>query len=156
VATTPYHDLASFKGATLAPASYVDAIEAIEPGWTLGRLVAWSAWINSRLTKRYAAPFAAPYPETVTGWLERLVSWEVYLKRGLDATDQQIDRIEARHNAAQAEVREASSAVDNLFELPLRADTTAGGITKGAPLGYSEVSPYTFSGVQRELAKDEG
>lgn len=156
MATTPYHDLASFKASTLGPARYVDEIEASEPGWILGRLVSWSAWLNSRLTKRYAAPFALPYPETVTGWLERIVTWEVYLKHGLDATDAQIDKIQGRHDSAQAEVREAASAVDNLFELPLRADTTAGGVTKGAPLGYTEVSPFTFSGIQRELAKDEG
>jgi len=155
--TVPYLDVAAFRAATLAPASYVDHVELVEPGWLLGRLTYWSAWINSRLAKRYAVPFAVPpaTPETVVGWLERLVTWELYLKRGIDATDEQVARIEARHDVAKAEVAEAAESRDGLFELPLRRDSNATGVSRGGPLGYSEVSPYTWSRLQRDAAREE-
>jgi len=147
-----YLTVAELKGATLAPASYVDAIEAEEPGWTLGRLTTWSAWIDARLRKRYAAPFATPYPVTVTGWLAAIVTWEIYLKRGVNALDQQATDIRELATAAKAEVLEAANAVGGLFDLPLRANTTATGIALGEPLGYSEASPYTWTSEQRDAA----
>ncbi len=157
MATTPYLDLEAFKGATLAPASYADEVEALEPGWLLAKLTWWSAWINARLAKRYATPFAlAPNtPETVTGWLEQLVTWELYLKRGIDATAQQLERVEARHDSAKKEVTEAADSEKGLFELPLRSDSTVTGVSRGGPLGYSEASPYTWSVRQRDAALDE-
>jgi hypothetical protein len=157
MATTPYLDLSAFKGSTLAPASYADEVEIREPGWLLRRLTHWSAWINSRLAKRYAAPFAAApdTPEAVTGWLEAIVTWELYLKRGIDATDQQLEKIEKRHDTAKAEVAEAADLQTNKFELPLRNDTSTTGVSRGGPLGYGEASPYTWSSRQRDAAGDE-
>ena len=46
-----------------APGGLVDALEAVDAG--LDRLIQleeWSAWIDSRLRKRYAVPFSEPYP----------------------------------------------------------------------------------------------
>jgi hypothetical protein len=142
---------------TLAPGTYVDAIETLEAGWLLRRLTHWSAWINARLAKRYAVPFAASplTPETVTGWLEAIVTWEVYLKRGADPTDAQLVDIKKRYDDALADVNDAANNEQSRPELPLRNDTNAQGITRGGPLAYVEVSPYTWSQVQRDAAEDE-
>jgi hypothetical protein len=155
MATTPYLTALEFKAITLAPASYVDAVEAAAAGWTLARLVQRSAWINARLAKRYAAPFASPYPEAVTDWLCRIVTWELYLKRGVDPTDLEVAEIKKAADDAAAEVKEAAESREGLFELPLRADTSADGVARGSVQAYTEASPYTWSGVQRETALDE-
>ncbi len=154
-----YLDIAGFKLLTLAPSVYVDEIEAPaagEPGWMSAQLAYWSAWIDSRLAKRYAAPFQAPYPVAVTGWLARIVTLQLYLKRGVDATDNQYEDIRRADEEARAEIKEAADAKDGLFELPLRADTTVTGISKGAPFFASDASPYKWTDDQYEQAKDEG
>ena len=155
-----YLDVAGFKLLTLAPAQLVDDIETAaptgQPGWLDSQLSYWSAWIDSRLSKRYAAPFAAPYPVAVTGWLARIVTLQLYLKHGVDATDNQYNDIREQDTVARAEIKEAADSETGLFELPLRADTTASGISKGAPFFASDASPYKWTDDQMQQAKDEG
>lgn len=152
-----YLSKAEFKGLTISPARYVDEIEADESGWTDRQLAYWSRWLDARLAKRYATPFAAPpnTPVAVTGWIERLVTSRVYLKRGIDPTDAQWDAIQQGHTDALAEIREAADSVEGLFELPLNESDTSDGITRGAPLSYTEASPYTWTTVQRDAAELE-
>lgn len=150
-----YLDVTTYKARTLAPASYVDEVDAQEAGWTLAQLTLWSSWLDSRLRKRYAAPFGSPVPEAVLVWLTDIVTERLYLKRGIDAADAQVARITELADKAREEVREAADAKDGLFDLPLKEDTTATGITKGAPLGYAEASPYTWSPLQREDADSD-
>lgn len=150
-----YLTLAAFKLLSVIPPEYLDDIETDQAGWTDAQLGRWSDWIDSRLAKRYAAPFGTPYPGAVTGWLNDLVTFEAYLKRGIDPTDKQTSEIVRRRDTAMAEIKEAADAKDGLFDLPLRADTTASGISKGSPLGYSEASPYVGFELQRETAWDE-
>lgn len=156
--TTPYLTNAQFKGLTLAPAAYVDAIETQEAGWTQGRLKHWSAWINARLAKRYATPFAPDpnTPETVTGWLEALVTWEVYLKRGVDPTNGQVQDAKTRHDDAKKEILDAVDLERARPELPLLNTTDAHGITKGGPLAYNEAGPYEWLTVQRDAVDEQG
>lgn len=158
MATTPYLDLSGFTNLTLAPAAYVTEIETAEAGWTLRRLTHWTAWINSRLSKRYAVPFASPYPETAITWLCEIVTEEIYLKVGIDTTSAQQDRIKERAEQAKAQVQEAADAERGLFELPLRADLESPGVTRGSPLVYSEQSPYKWTTVQWDEAslEDQG
>lgn len=157
MSTAPYLDVNGFKGLTLAPASYVDTIETREAGWTLRQLTLYSSLIDARLGKRYATPFAAASPPTiVTLWLTRLVTPEVYKKRGVDPTDTEIDQIIKDRDQALAEIKEAADAKDGLFELPLRADNDTVGVTRGAPLGSSEQSPYIWAQKQWNAAQDEG
>ena len=156
MATDPYLNLAAFKSLTLAPSTYVDQIEAAEAGWTLNQLVHWSGWINSQLRKRYVIPFTAPYPETVLTWLCAIVTWQVYLKSGIDTSgDPQIVLISEAASDARDQVKEAADARDGLFELPLRADDPTTAVSKGGPLMLSETSPYVWTTVQREIAVDE-
>ena len=155
-----YLDLLGFKALTVAPAVYVDQIEAAEAGWTLAQLEYWSRRIDARLKKRYAVPFSeltAETPTVVKGWLADIVTPRIYKKRGVDATDEQYADVVEDAKTAWGEVREAADSPDNLFELPLK-QTSPGetAVTKGSPLVYTEGSPYEWSELQRKRADDEG
>lgn len=145
----------AFAALTLLPAEYISALEGIVPGWVDGQLAYWSGWIDSRLRKRYAVPFSEPYPESVTGWLARIVTVRCWLKRGVDPTDEQFLEVKADHDRAIEEIKEAADALDGLFELPLRADTTASGVSKGGPFSYTEASPYVWTDVQVDAGRAE-
>ncbi len=150
-----YLDKAAFAILTVMPAESVDAIEVVAPGWIDAQLEYWSKQIDSRLSKRYATPFAAPYPEAVTGWLARIVTVRCFLKRGVDPSDMQFDEYKADAAAAMEEIKEAADSNEGLFDLPLRADTTASGISRGGPFGYSEASPYVWTDGQAETGRNE-
>jgi hypothetical protein len=150
-----YLDKAGFKLLTVMPAVYVDAIDASTAGWVDKQLELASAWVDAKLRKRYAVPFASPYPMTVTGWVEALVTMRAYLKRGVDATDEQYQQIAAAAETAKAEVTEAANADTGLFDLPLRADTAASGVAKGGPRSYTEQSPYAWTDRQARAGHAE-
>lgn len=149
---------AAFKLLTIAPAVYVDQVEAQESGWCQASMDQISRWLDARLKKRYAAPFDPTSPPTVVlGWLAVIFTEELYLKRGIDATDEQMARVTERARVAKDEVKEAAESKEGLFDLPLlQTVPAASGISKGAPLFYSEVSPYRWSEAQRDLAEPEG
>lgn len=150
---TAYLDRDGFRALTIAPGSYVDDAEASDPGWVLAQLTHWSAGIDARLRKRYAVPFASPYPERLLTWLAAIVTLRLYLKRGVDPTDAQFELVRLESENALAELKEAANSDTGLFELPLRADTTATGITKGAPKAFTQVSPYSPFDTQRDEAE---
>lgn len=144
-----------FKSRTLAPGGLVDDIEAVDAGWILIQLEEGSAWIDSRLRKRYAAPFSAPYPVAVLSWLTKIVTVRCYLKRGVDATDEQFMSIQEDAKEARAEVMEAADSMAGLFDLPLRSNTTATGIDRAGPYSHSEQSPYVWATQQRRTGRNE-
>ena len=150
-----YLDVDGFKARTLAPATYVDEVEAIESGWTLEQLSIWSAWIDSQLRKRYAVPFATPYPDAILVWLSDIVTERLYLKRGVDASDRQIGEIKDLAAKAREDIQQAADAANGLFELPLKQDVTATGVSKGAPLAYHEAGPYAWPVSQRSDADSD-
>lgn len=152
---TAYLTRAAFKLLTVMPAIDVDALETEASGWVDAQLALISARIDSRLRKRYAVPFTAPAPTAVTDWLARLVTLQCYLRRGVDSTDAQFVQIKADADAATAELKEAADAKEGLFELPLRADTDANGVTRGGPLAYSEQSPYVWTSQQGTTGREE-
>ncbi len=152
---TTYLALADFQALTLMPSDDVDAIELASPGWIDSQLEYWSAQIDSRLRKRYAAPFSVPYPLAVKGWLARIVTVRCYLKMGVRASDEQFAEIKADADAAIAEIKEAADSVTGLFDLPLREDTTTTGVSRGAPRSYTEASPYAWTTVQANAGREE-
>lgn len=149
-----YLDTAGFRDLTIAPTEYVEAIEEVTPGWVQSQLDYWSRWMDSRLAKRYAVPFNTPYPVAMQGWLARIVTYRVYLRRGIDPTDQQVAWVKEDHDNVTKELAEAANSEDGLFELPL-LETGGRGITKGGPFGYSEQSPYAWMDRQADVARDE-
>lgn len=153
--TVPYMALAEFKAASVMPADFIDEIELRTPGWIDGRLKFGSAWLDTRLAKRYDAPFRSPYPFAVQDWLAKIVTFECWLKRGVAASDEQIAEYKQQAASAFAEVREAADSKDGLFELPLRSNVDANGVTRGWPRVYSEQSPYAWADLQRDIGRNE-
>jgi len=126
------------------------------PAFIPAKLAEHTAWLDGRLRKRYAAPFAAPVPEIVLSWLERLVTLDVYMKRGFNPQSEQDGMIAERAKEAKAEVLEAANSETGLFDLPLRQDTTATGISRGGPFAQSDATPYGFLDAQREEVRGNG
>lgn len=131
------------------PGPDVDELEVRAPGFLASRLVAWSQYIDARLRKRYEVPFGDPFPEIVRIWLTALVTVDAYQKRGWDPGSEQDELINDARQAALADLREAADAETGLFDLPLRQNNAASGISQGGPFGYSEASPYEWTDVQR-------
>ncbi len=150
-----YLDIAAFRLRTLMPQVDIDAVEIETKGFTFGRLTTHSAKIDTRLRKLYAVPFSSPVPETVLEWLTKIVTFELYLKRGVDPSDQSIAHIKADKEQAEAEMKEAVDSKDGLFDLPLRDAQDASGRTKGAPMAYVEVSPYVGFDRQHEDGRND-
>lgn len=150
----PYLTVQGFKDLAIIPSQYVDDIEVEQPGWTLKQLGYWSAVIDGRLRKRYAVPFDNDSPPVaIAGWLARIVTLEAYLRRGINATDEQVATIKERATDAHAEIKEAANSETGLFELPLRADSPTGqGVSRGGPMAYTEASAYRWTTVQQAAA----
>lgn len=151
-----YLDIHEFKLESTMSNASIDELEAVAPGFLARKLMTVSASIDARLSKRYAAPFQAPYPLAVVRWLASIVTREAYLKRGIDPNDLVwSSAVEPAATRAEAEVTEAANSEVGLFDLPLRADSSESGISKGGPLGYSEQSPYVWMDRQRRTARGE-
>jgi len=153
--TVAYQTLAEFRTATLMPGSFVDEVEQNDPGFVDRRLYLNSAKIDARLAKRYDAPFKQPAPAVVLEWLTSLVTYEVWLKRGIAATDQQAEQYKADRDNARGDIESAANSEVGLFDLPLRSNTDASGVTRGFPMGYSEQSPYTWMTQQEQRGREE-
>lgn len=150
-----YLDKDAFAALSTIPAEFLDAIEDVAPGWIDAQLVSWSRQIDARLAKRYAVPFAEPAPDIVTAWLARIVTLQCYMKRGVDPSDIDMDFLRADYQRALDEIKEAADAQFGLFDLPLRADTTKSGISKGGPFAYTEASPYAWTDEQGRVGRGE-
>lgn len=135
------------------PAEDVDFLEDHAPGYLASRLALNTSYIYSRLPKRYATPFTAPAPEIVLGWLVAMTTVDAYRKRGWNPADQQSQDLVQDRKDALDELKEAADAQNGLFEIPLREDTSEGGVARGEPFGYSEVTPYEWTDVQAEAAR---
>lgn len=152
---TAYLTLEQFTGRSLMPDVDIDALEAVAPGWIEGQLEYYSRWLDARLRKRYAVPFAAPAPEAVREWLARIVTVRCYMRRGVDPNDEQFTAIKADRDEAVAEVREAADSESGLFDLPFVDASDASGVSKGGPYSYSEASPYVWTDVQGTTGRAE-
>jgi hypothetical protein len=137
---------------TLVPQDRLDALQARYPRFLEAQLEGKSGVIDSLLRKRYVAPFVAPYPEPVKQWLWRMLDPIVYLKIGVDASDEQISEIIADGQRVLVELKEAADAKEGLYDLPLRADTTTSGISKPTVLTQSDPTPYVGILTQAQRA----
>lgn len=146
-----------FKVRSIIPSGEVDAIETAESGFVAARLGQNQAWIEARLTKRYAVPFdSTSVPEIVLSWLVALTTLDVYMKRGFSPGSQQDAIIQKASDDARADVKEAADSNVGLFDLPLRqSSVSSSGVSKGGPFGYSEQSPYVAFDEQVSTARDE-
>lgn len=152
-----YLTVAEFRTRTTMPGEDVDQLEVMQPGYLLSQLTTGTAHINAKLRKRYAAPFASPVPEAVLDWLTRKTTPRAYAKRGFNPSSDPsfVQLVIEDAKIAETEIDAAADAVDGLYDLPLRQDTTASGIAKGSPLGYSEQSPYAWQTLQQTAGRGE-
>ena len=150
-----YLTIARFKIVALIPGGWVDEVEGMAAGFTEAQLDVGSDFIDAQLRKRYAAPFSAPIPGVIELWLARLVTPDIMVKRGVNATDEQFAYMVARQTEAKAEIQSAADSEKGLYDLPLRDDLTGTGITYGSPRSYSEQSPYVHTDVQVDTAHAE-
>lgn len=151
-----YVDAAYVKLVSSMPGEDVDALEVLYPGVVDAIALSVSRMFDSRLAKRYAAPFEAPYPEALKWNVAAVVAAALWKKRGYNPGSAQDTLIQTDKEEALAWLKEAADSKDGLVELPLREDKPrTEGVTKAFPLSYSEASPYTWTDRQRDAARDE-
>jgi hypothetical protein len=97
-------------------------------------------------------PFDAPYPEAVLDWVVRLVTPEAYLRRGVDPSDLSMQSAIESATRAEEEIRQAANGE---MLIDFYTEDKRSRITKGAPLMYSETSPYVASDIQRATGRLE-
>jgi hypothetical protein len=144
--------VAQFKLRSVMPAEDVDRLEVQYPGYLDAVIADIADEIDRQLTKRYALPFTSgEEPRIYLRWISLMVTAEAYQRRGWNPASVENQLIVEGAATARTQVKEAANAVDGLFELPLRASEPAGSnVTKGAPFGYAEAGPYTWTDNQRE------
>lgn len=150
-----YLTVERFKLLTLLPASWVDAVETVSPGYTAARIGVASDHIDARLRKRYGGNWTDPVPGVIEKWVTQIVTLDVDLKRGVSPTDEQFRIIQGQHDAALVEIKEAADSEVGLFDLPMRDDLAGSGITLGGPRAYSEQSPYVWTDTQAEIGHQQ-
>lgn len=149
----PTLTIAMFKQRTVMPSGDVDLLEAQEPGFLDTQITKATSRVYAQLRMRYAVPFAEPIPEVVLGWIADIVTPLAYRKRGWNPSDEQSAAVEKDRADALAEVAQAATEATGLYDLPLRENTVEGGIAFGAPLFYSEASPYEWTDVQDQALR---
>jgi len=139
------------------PAGDVDALETQQPGLVVATIRAVSGIFDARLVKRYAAPFATPYPDPLKFNVAREVAWRLWLKRGFNPSSAMDQTLEKDHLEALEWLREAADSEKGLVELPARQATPgeAAAVNAGGPFGYSEASPYVWTTAQRDAGLEE-
>jgi len=148
-----FPDLASVKRQSVMPAADIDELEAREPTWILGKALSLQGIIDARLRKRCSVPFDSPVPDAVLTWLGSLLDPEMYLKRGINPSDQQQVLIDKRAERAELALAEAADGNIGKYDLPARQDTTETGMTEPATLGSSEQSAFTGKHLQWDAVK---
>jgi phage gp36-like protein len=143
-----YMTVSEFRERTRVPPEFIDELEARSPGFIDANLSDHSAYVDALLGKRYVVPFTSPFPIAVRRWLTALTSLDVWLRRGVAATDLEMEIFRAQYDATVLELKEAANSRDGLFELPLRENTDATGISKQYPKSYTENSPFVWKRVQ--------
>lgn len=150
-----YLDLDKFKLLGVMPDEHVDQLETRWPGFLVAQFTAYSAWIDSRLRKRYKAPFSEPCTEVIKLWLAQIVTATAYTRRGWDPSGVDVEAIVDDAKAAKVEVLEAANGENGLFELALTDTTDSSGVTKAATRGYSEAGPYVGFSKQAQAGREE-
>lgn len=139
----------------LIPRSYVEAVEALESGFTLGQLEYWSVWIEARLRKTYPLPFSNAQAEMLRGWLARVVTWRVLWRRGISPTDEQAAELQEDAKEAMTEIKEAANGENSLFDLGDNDGDTSTTSNVGGTRVYSEASPYVSADEQARIGRAE-
>lgn len=142
-----YLTISELKDRSIMPPEEIDLLPV---AFVNSRIAIAESEVNSVLRKRYAAPFASPVPEIVLAWVTDLVTPELYFRRGWDPTEKQSLEILAAAERVRAQLQQAADQQGGLWDLPLRQDSNAEGVSKGGTKCYSEASAYDWLDAQRE------
>lgn len=138
------------------PGPDVDIVEAKYPGVTDASITAISGHFDTKLVKRYGAPFIAPYPDALKLHVARCVAWLLWLKRGYNPAGKLDQELKADNEASLAWLEQAADSERGLVELPGQQTALgASAVNKTAPLAYTEASPYVHIDVQADAGRDE-
>lgn len=160
-----YMNLERFTELTVMPSPDVAALEALEADWIQRQIDRVGSALNARLIKRYDVPFGEDggsgqprtnVPGIVEDWIVAIVTLRAYGKRGFNPSSA-MDEVTIVKPAtdAEAQILEAANSETGLFELPLKATDTEGGVSKAGPLAYTETSPYVHLDVQARDGRAE-
>lgn len=151
--TLPYVKLVG-----VMPSEDLDELELRNPGIFDETAKGVSGAFDSRLRKRYAAPFAEPYPDSLKWHVAQVVAARLFLRRGYNPSSEQDAQIKGAHDEALAWLKAAADSKDGDVELPMRqADPLgAAAVDSGGVLAYSEASPYTARDRQAEILRQGG
>jgi phage gp36-like protein len=154
-----YTTIALVKDLGSMPAEDVDTLVGQYSG-LVDRLIEYtSGEFDSYLAKRYQVPFGDPpdTPHSVVLNVSLVVCFRLWMKRGFNPSAQQDSFIKEQHDRALEWLKEAADAKDGFIELPRRQDTLGkSAVVLGAPLAYSEASPYTWIDNQRDTLSQGG
>ncbi len=148
-------DVTAFRLRSDMPSDDIDLLEAREQGYLDATIVGARADVYARLRKRYDVTFPQGEPEVVWRWLAKIVTPDAYRKRGMNPSDASIALLEADRTRAYEQIKEAADAEQGLYDLPLLADKAGSAITRGAPRGYAEQSPYSAKRRQVDAGRSE-
>jgi hypothetical protein len=127
----------------------VDELIQKNANYLLANLEQVSRSIEDRLRHKYVIPFPAGHA-TIEGWVIAIVQTRALLRAGIDPSDQSYSEVVKLAEQADTQITEASDPQSAKWNLPLITATDGSAISKGAPFGYSESSPYTWTDVQME------
>lgn len=150
-----YLNLVQFKRLSPLPPERIDSVEDKHSGFIEEVLEAYSQEIDARLAKRYPVPFANP-PAIVKRWLAAMATVDVLERIGVSAQDPDVERYYVERARSLDSLKEASDGEKGTYELtiagasPTSPATSA--IDRGAPLSYSEQSPYVAFDRQHDDA----
>lgn len=133
--------------------SDIDRIEAQEPGITMERAATVESLLNSKLQKRYRAPFdtVAP-PLSLTKYVAVTTTYELLMDvRGLNPSSDQKDAAEKALERVEAWLTNAVDGEKGDAELrALESGLGSAAVNAGGPIGYSEPDPYSWQYKQME------
>lgn len=148
------------------PSDDVDFLRTNESAFLDGVYKAVTRLFDVKLAKRYVTPLGldangafdvSRVPESVRLMCADVALLRMWRKRGFNPGSQQDENaIIKAHDDAMQWLNEAADAEKGFVELP-RLTTTPDGelIAKGAPMSYSEQSPYTFTDRQADEGRRE-
>lgn len=149
----PYLTPTDLRLISTMPVAEFDALVTRAPGFVEAQIEIASSEIDSRLRKRYAVPFTSSVPTIVKRWLEAIITPELYLKRGMDPQNTQLERHFAAAERAREQMKEAADSETGLYDLPLLNTADPSAVSKGGPYGYAEASPYDWIDAQSEAIR---
>ena len=151
---TAYIDYAFFQDHTIIDWSDLVEFQSQNPGRLERLFASWSRFVDGLLRKRYVVPFVAPFPVELQLHLTRIVTSEVMKIRGYTHGTSQKEVCDSDYEMSMEFFKELRDAEKGMLELPLKEQfPEAEGVAKGAPLGYSEQSPYEWTDVQVEAVR---